>query len=45
MNLGFKELDKIINVEEPQLILLTGTHFIEELSRRYCKQCMFKTRM
>ena len=23
---------KIINLEDPQLILLTGTHFIEELS-------------
>lgn len=45
MKLGFKELDKIITVEEPQLILLTGTHFIEELSRRYRKQCMYKTRM
>lgn len=32
MNLGFKGLDKIINIEEPQLILLTGTHFIEEFS-------------
>lgn len=32
MNTGFKGLDEIINIEEPRLILLTGTHFIEELS-------------
>ncbi|MCI9246345.1 MAG: hypothetical protein HFJ30_04380 [Clostridia bacterium] len=32
MNIGFKGLDKIINIEEPQLILLTGSYFIEELS-------------
>lgn len=29
---GFKGLDEIIDIERPQLILLTGTHFIEELS-------------
>ena len=32
MKTGFEDLDKIINIEEPQLILLTGTTFIEELS-------------
>lgn len=32
MNTGFKDLDKIINIEESQLILLTGTYFIEEFS-------------
>lgn len=32
MKTGFKDLDKIINIEDPQLILLTGTHFIEEFS-------------
>lgn len=32
MKTGFEGLDKIINLEDPQLILLTGTHFIEELS-------------
>lgn len=31
MNTGFKNLDKLINIEEPQLILLTGAYFIEEL--------------
>lgn len=32
MKTGFEDLDEIINIEEPQLILLTGTNFIEELS-------------
>lgn len=32
MKAGFKGLDEIINLEEPQLILLTGTNCIEELS-------------
>ena len=32
MKTGFKVLDEIINLKEPQLILLTGSHFIEELS-------------
>lgn len=32
MRTGFEGLDEIINLEDPQLILLTGTHFIEELS-------------
>lgn len=32
MKTGFKSLDEIINLAEPQLILLTGTNNIEELS-------------
>lgn len=32
MKTGFKNLDEIINIAEPQLILLTGTHNIEEFS-------------
>lgn len=32
MKTGFEGLDEIINLEEPQLILLTGSHFREELS-------------
>jgi len=32
MKTGFNELDKIIDLEKPQLILLTGSHHIEELS-------------
>ena len=32
MKTGFEGLDKIINLEDPQLILLTGSYFIEELS-------------
>lgn len=32
MRTGFEELDKIINLEKPQLILLTGTYLIEEFS-------------
>lgn len=32
MKTGFKNLDEIINISEPQLILLAGTHKIEEFS-------------
>lgn len=32
MKTGFKGLDEIIDISDPQLILLTGTHFIEEFS-------------
>ena len=32
MNIGFKGLDNLINIEQPQLILLTGTPFVDMLS-------------
>lgn len=41
MRTGFKDLDKIINIGKPQLILLTGNHNISMLSG----DIMFKTRI
>lgn len=42
MKTGFKSLDEIINLAEPQLILLTGTNNIEELSGNIANNVCFK---
>lgn len=42
MKTGFKGIDGLINIEDPQLILLTGTHFIEEFSGDIANNVCFK---
>ena len=42
---GFKELDNLIDLNKPEITVLTGIGNADILSRRYCKQYMFKTRM
>lgn len=39
---GFKELDKLINLNKPELILLSGRHFIDMLSGDIANNIMLK---
>lgn len=42
MNTGFKELDKLINLNKPELLLLSGRHFIDMLSGDIANNIMLK---